>query len=224
MKKLNQRIQKHAAASVILNRGIKKRVAAAMVLSMLSAGTFSFSAQASSLDDARDFIIGVKDKIVEVLDNTGIGPAVKNGYDTVTDFVFTYETQPDDSDMENLARSWAVTMWLADEEKGESNIYYFDNHTLRMVEDPTQIGRGYNLKKTPEGSSLNGVHTGILKAVVADATNYTINWVNYDDELNMYLLQKMQEKKDTTADTETPAAETPATEAPAAEASAVETP
>ena len=53
-----------------------------------------------------------------------------------------------------------------DEEKEASNVYYFDNHTLTMVEDLTQIGRGYNLKKTPEGSGLNGKHTGILKAVV----------------------------------------------------------
>ena len=205
-----------------LNRVIKKHVSAALALSMLTALTFSFRAQAGVLDDAMDFIVGVKDKAVEILNDSGIGPAVKGGYDTVTDFIFTYETQPDDADMESLARSWAVTTWLSDEEKEESNTYYFDNHTLRMVEDPSQIGRGYNLKKTPDGSGLNGVHTGILKAVVADATNYAVTWVNYDDELNMYLLQKMKEKNDSgagaeTASTETAGAETPASETPASE-------
>ena len=104
--------------------------------------------------------------------------------------------------MESLARTWAVTAWLKDEEKEKSNTYYFDNHTYSMTENPTEIGSGYNLKKTPDGSSLNGKHTGILKAVVADATNYTVTWVNYEDEVNLYLLQKMKEKQGDTAETE----------------------
>jgi hypothetical protein len=96
--------------------------------------------------------------------------------------------------MENLAKSWAITAWLADENKKESNVYYFDNHTLTMVEDPSQIGHGYNLGRSPEGSTLSGRHTGILKAVVTDASNYTVSWSNYEDEVNFYLMEKMREK------------------------------
>ena len=148
-----------------------------------------------------DKITGAADKVMQFLNDTGIAPALKQGYSTVTDFVFTYETQPDDPDMESLARSWAVTAWLGDNDKQETNVYYFDNHSLSMVEDPTMIGRGYNLKKTPEGSFLNGQYTGILKAVVTSPTTYTVEWVNYDDEVNMYLLQKMKEKKGTSDNT-----------------------
>lgn len=175
-----------------------------MALALLMAGTCSFGARADVLEDAKEFILGLKDKAGAVLNDTGIGPAVKDGYNTAVDFVFTYETQPDDEDMESLARSWAVTAWLADEEKvkGESCTYYFDNHSLSMVKDPTKIGRGYNLKKSPAGSGLNGKLTGILKAVVADATNYSVMWVNYDDEVMIYLAQKMKESKGTETEQE----------------------
>ena len=155
-----------------------------------------------------DKITGAADQVMKVLNDSGIAPALKQGYTTVTDFVFTYETQPDDPDMESLARSWAVTAWLGDDDKQETNVYYFDNHTLTMVEDPTIIGRGYNLKKTPDGSFLNGQYTGILKAVVTSPTTYTVEWVNYDDEINMYLLQKMQEKKGAAAEGGAEAAQT----------------
>lgn len=171
-----------------------RKSAAALALSLLIVGAAPATAQANVLDDAKETILGLWKKATDFLQEYGVTDTVKQGYDTVTDFLFTYETQPDDEDMESLARSWAVTTWLADEEKEESNIYYFDNHTLTMVEDPTQIGRGYNLSKSPAGSSVGGKHTGILKAVVADAATYTVEWVNYDDELNQYLLRKMQEK------------------------------
>ena len=179
-----------------------KRLTAVLSLSLMVTGASACSAHANILDDAKKAVTGAADQVSEVLNDTGIAPAVKNAYDTVTDFIFTYETQPDDAQMESLARTWAVTAWRKDEEKEKSNTYYFDNHTYSMTENPTEIGNGYNLKKTPEGSSLNGKHTGILKAVVADATNYTVSWVNYDDEVNLYLLQKMKEKQGDTAETE----------------------
>jgi hypothetical protein len=179
-----------------------KRLAAALSLSLMVTGACAVPAHANILDDAKKAISGAVGKAGEVLNDTGIAPAVKNAYNTVTDFIFTYETQPDDAQMESLARTWAVTAWLKDEEKEKSNTYYFDNHTYSMTENPTEIGSGYNLKKTPDGSSLNGKHTGILKAVVADATNYTVTWVNYEDEVNLYLLQKMKEKQGDTAETE----------------------
>lgn len=175
-------------------RRIYHKTAAVLAMSILLTGTCSFSARANALDDAKKFLLDLKDKAVKFLDDSGIAPTVKEGYDAAVDFVFTYETQPDDADMENLARSWAVTAWLADEEKEESNTYYFDNHTLTMVEDLAQIGRGYNLKKTPDGSSLNEKHSGVLKAVVKSATVYTVEWVNYNDELAQSLMQKMKEK------------------------------
>ena len=170
------------------------KIAAVLGLSVLLTGTGSFSARANVLDDAKKFLFDLKDKAVKYLDDSGIAPTVKDGYNAAVDFIVTYETQPDDADMEKLARSWAVTAWLADEEKEESNTYYFDNHTFTMVEDLTQIGRGYNLKKTPEGSSLNEKYTGVLKAVVNSATEYTVQWVNYNDELTFSLMQKMKEK------------------------------
>ncbi len=179
----------------------KRSTAAAVAVSLLLAGTCSFSAQANVLDDIGSAVSGAGEKIGKFLNDIGVGPVLKSGYDAVVDFVFTYQTQPDDSEMEALARSWAITTWLADKDKEDSNIYYFDNHSLTMVEDPTQIGGGYNVSKTPEGSYLDGKKTGILKAVVTDPTIYSVEWVNYDDELNMYLLQKMKEKKD--AETET---------------------
>ena len=192
----------------------RKSAAAALTLSLFLTAACPFRAQANVFDDGKEFLIGVKDKAAKFLDDIGVIPAVKSGYNTAVDFVFNYETQPDDPDMESLARSWAITTWLGDDEKEESNTYYFDNHTLTMVEDLTKIGHGYNLKKSPEGSSLNGVHTGVLRAVVNDATTYTVEWVNYDDEMNMYLLKKMQEKK--AAETEAAADAAPA-EAPAAQ-------
>lgn len=170
------------------------KTAAVLAMSILLTETCSFSARANALDDAKTFLLDLKDKVVKFLDDSGIAPTVKEGYDAAVDFVFTYETQPDDADMENLARSWAVTAWLADEEKEESNTYYFDNHTLTMVEDLTQIGRGYNLKKTPDGSTLSEKHTGVLKAVVKSASVYAVEWVNYNDELTQSLMQKMKEK------------------------------
>ena len=142
-----------------------KRLAAALSLSLMVTGACAVPAHANILDDAKKAVTGAADQVSEVLNDTGIAPAVKNAYDTVTDFIFTYETQPDDAQMESLARTWAVTAWLKDEEKEKSNTYYFDNHTYSMTENPTEIGSGYNLKKTPDGSSLNGKHTGILKAV-----------------------------------------------------------
>ena len=57
-------------------------------------------------------------------------------------------------------------------------------------------------KKYDKESLAQILMTGILKAVVADATNYTVSWVNYDDEVNLYLLQKMKEKQGDTAETE----------------------
>lgn len=176
-------------------RHYTRRIAASLVLTMMLAGAFSMCAQADVLDDAREMLAGVKDKVVGFLEQYGIAQTLKGGYDRVTDFMFTYETQPDDSDMEKLAQSWAVTAWLADEDKKETNIYYFDNHTYSMVEDLTEIGRGYNLKKTPSGSYLNGKYTGVLKATVTNATSYNVEWVNYDEELSMYLLSKMQESE-----------------------------
>ena len=171
--------------------------------------TTPVTARADFLSDAKEKgtwliekVVELKDNVVSFLEEKGITPAIRQGYDTLVDFIFTYETQPDDEDMENLARSWAVTAWLEDEEKEESNVYYFDNHTLTMVEDLTQIGRGYNLKKNPSGSGLNGKYTGILKAVVKSASMYTVEWVNYDEEISLLLMQKMQEKKNT-AETET---------------------
>lgn len=187
----------------------RRHLAAALSLSILMATVSPFSARADFMSDAKEkgeWLLNkaneLKDQALEFLDEKGITPAIKEGYNTAVDFIFTYETQPDDDDMENLARSWAITAWLADEEKEESNTYYFDNHTLTMVKDPTKIGRGYNLKKTPAGSSLNGKYTGILKAVVTSATMYTVSWVNYDEEVTLYLLQKMQEKKAEETETE----------------------
>ena len=177
-----------------MSRKITRRAAAALSLSLIIGTLAPISAQANVVDDAKDFIVGIGGKAGKFLDDIGVAGAVKSGYDTVNDFVFNYETQPDDDQMESLARTWAVTAWLADEDKEESNTYYFDNHTLTMTEDLTQIGSGYNLSKTPEGSYLNGRHTGVLKATVNDATNYTVEWVNYDDELNLYLAKLMQQK------------------------------
>lgn len=178
-----------------MSRKITRRAAAALSLSLIIGTLAPISAQANVVDDAKDFIVGIGGKAGKFLDDIGVAGAVKSGYDTVNDFVFNYETQPDDDQMESLARTWAVTAWLADEDKEESNTYYFDNHTLTMTEDLTQIGSGYNLSKTPEGSYLNGRYTGVLKATVNDATNYTVEWVNYDDELNMYLAKLMQKKQ-----------------------------
>ncbi len=172
----------------------KRSTAAALTLSLILSGTCAFSAQANVLDDIGSMFSGLGDKIATFFNDIGVGPAVKPAFDAVTDLVFTYETQPDDSDMENLARSWAITAWLADEDKQASNTYYFDNHTLKMVEDLAQIGSGYNQSKTPDGSYLTAKNTGILKAIVEDASTYSVEWVNYTDELNMYLLQQMQEK------------------------------
>ena len=182
-------------------RRIYHKITAVLALSIMLTGTCSFSARADTLDDAKTFLLDLKDKAVKFLDDSGIAPTVKDGYDAAVDFIVTYETQPDDADMEKLARSWAVTAWLADEEKEESNVYYFDNHTLTMVEDLTKIGRGYNLKKTPDGSNLKEKHSGILKAVVKSATVYTVEWVDYNDELTLCLTQKLKENN--TAETET---------------------
>ena len=182
-------------------RRIYHKITAVLALSIMLTGTCSFSARANTLDDAKKFLLDLKDKAVKFLDDSGIAPTVKDGYDAAVDFIVTYETQPDDADMEKLARSWAVTAWLADEEKEESNVYYFDNHTLTMVEDLTKIGRGYNLKKTPDGSNLKEKHSGILKAVVKSATVYTVEWVDYNDELTLCLTQKLKENN--TAETET---------------------
>ena len=187
----------------------RNHIAAALTLSLIVTCTTPVTARADFLSDAKEKgtwliekVVELKDNVVSFLEEKGITPAIRQGYDTLVDFIFTYETQPDDEDMENLARSWAVTAWLEDEEKEESNVYYFDNHTLTMVEDLTQIGRGYNLKKNPSGSGLNGKYTGILKAVVKSASMYTVEWVNYDEEISLLLMQKMQEKKNT-AETET---------------------
>ncbi len=166
-------------------------MAAALTMSLFLAGTCSFGAQAGAIENAGNVFSGVGSQVGSFLNDIGIGPALKSVYDAVVDFVFTYQTQPDDSDMELLARSWALTTWLADEDKDDTNIYYFDNDTMTMVEDLTQIKGGYNVSKTPDGSYLNGKKTGILKAVVTDATTYNVEWVNYDDEMNLYLLQKM---------------------------------
>ncbi len=179
-----------------MRRNGRRSAAAAVALSLFIAGTGSFNAQANVLDDIKNGFSSLGHTVGDFLNDTGIGPVVKSGYDAVTDFIFTYETQPDDTEMENLARSWAVTAWLADEDKKDTNTYYFDNHTMKMVEDLTQIGSGYNQEKTPEGSYLSGKRTGVLKATVADAASYTVEWVNYQDELNLYLAMKMKEKKD----------------------------
>lgn len=193
-------------------RRVCHKITAVLALSILLTGTCSFSVRANALDDAKKFLFDLKDKVVKFLDDSGIAPTVKDGYNAAVDFIVTYETQPDDADMEKLARSWAVTAWLADEEKEESNTYYFDNHTLTMVEDLTKIGRGYNLKKTPEGSSLNEKYTGVLKAVVTSATVYSVEWVNYSDELTFSLMQKMKEKNASETETAQPGAASPAAE------------
>ena len=172
----------------------RRNMAAVLSLSLLIAGSASIPAWAGVLDDVGETLRGVGEKIGEFSDQIGVGPVLRDGYNAVSDFIFTYETQPDDHEMENLARSWAVTAWLADEDREETNTYYFDNDTLTMMEDLTRIKGGYNLSKTPEGSYLNGKHTGILKAVVNDATNYTVEWANYDDEVNLYMLQKLKSK------------------------------
>lgn len=173
-------------------RRATKRIAVSLALSVLMAGSFSTYASADVLDDVKEFFINAKDTVVGFLDEYGVTSALKNGYDRVTDFIFTYETQPDDPDMENLARSWAVTAWLADKEKEDTNIYYFDNHSLTMVEDLAKISGGYNLRNTPEGSFLNGKNTGILKATVRSASSFNVEWVNYEEEASMYFLQKMR--------------------------------
>ena len=180
----------------------RRMAAAAMILSLLLSGAACIPASAGPLDDAKEAAKGLADKAGGFLEDIGVAGFFKKGYNAVTDFIFTYETQPDDSDMESLARSWAITMWLDDEDKQESNIYYFDNHTLKMTEDLTQIGSGYNLSKTPDGSYLNGKYTGVLRATVKDATQYTVEWVNYDDEVNLYLLQKMKERQEAESETE----------------------
>lgn len=186
----------------IHHRTIHQKTAAALTLSLLVVAACAFPARANAVDDAKQFLSGLGKKVSQAVEDSGVGPAVAGAYDTVTDFIFTYETQPDDNEMESLARSWAITAWLEDEEKQESgNTYYLDNHTFTMVKDLTKIGRGYNQKKTPEGSYLNGKHTGILKAVVNTASVYTVEWVDYDNELNIYLARKIKEKR--AAETET---------------------
>lgn len=193
-------------------RRLYHKVTAVLAMSVMLTGTCSFSARANTLDDAKKFLLGLKDKVVKFLDDSGIAPTVKGGYDAAVDFIVTYETQPDDADMEKLARSWAVTAWLADEEKEESNTYYFDNHTFTMVDDLTKIEHGYNLKKTPEGSNLKEKHTGILKAVVKSATVYTVEWVDYNDELTFCLTQKLKEKNAAQTEAEHSKAASPAEE------------
>ena len=180
----------------------RRMAEAAMILSLLLSGAACIPASAGPLDDAKEAAKGLADKAGGFLEDIGVAGFFKKGYNAVTDFIFTYETQPHDSDMESLARSWAITMWLDDEDKQESNIYYFDNHTLKMTEDLTQIGSGYNLSKTSDGSYLNGKYTGVLRATVKDATQYTVEWVNYDDEVNLYLLQKMKERQEAESETE----------------------
>ncbi len=175
-----------------MRKNSKRSMAVALTMSLFLAGTCSFGAQAGAIENAGNVFSGIGSQVGSFLNDIGIGPALKSAYDAVVDFVFTYQTQPDDSDMELLARSWALTTWLADEDKDDTNIYYFDNDTMTMVEDLTQIRGGYNVSKTPDGSYLNGAKTGILKAVVTDATTYSVEWVNYDDEMNLYLLQQMK--------------------------------
>ena len=173
---------------------MRRRTACMLLLSVVAAGAASVPVYAGVVDDVTGFLGDVAGDAGAFLDDIGVGPVLRNGYNAASDFLFSYETQPDDADMESLARSWAVTAWLADQDKQDSNVYYFDNHTLTMVDDPAKIGGGYNLSKSPEGSTLTSRHSGILKAVVADASNYTVSWSNYEDEINFYLLEKMRQK------------------------------
>lgn len=197
---MTTKMQRATKMNRIRRGSVRRRSAAAVLsLSLLFAGMTPVCAQANVLDDAKELLSDLGHKIGTFLDDIGVGEVLKEGYNTAADFVFTYETQPDDAEMEGLARTWAITAWLADEEKGETNTYYFDNHTLTMVKDLTQIGRGYNLNKTPDGSTLNGKHTGVLKATVANATDYTVAWANYDDELSLYMAKLMKEKQDADA-------------------------
>lgn len=200
----------------------RRGTAAALALSLCIAGAGSFNAQANVLDDIKNGISGLGRSIGGFLDNIGVGPVLKDGYDAVTDFIFTYETQPDDNEMENLARSWAVTAWFADEDKEDTNTYYFDNHTLTMVEDLTQIGKGYNHSKTPEGSYLTRKNTGVLKATVTSPTNYAVEWANYQDEMNVYLAKLAKAKKNSAAGTAGTANETETGAAQGSETSAAQ--
>ena len=180
---------------------ITRRLTALMLASVLFTMLFSSAAQANILDDA-------KKKLIEWDQQFHVTQTLKDTWDTaskkVHDLIFSYDMQPDDDILIKLAESWAITEYLTGAHKGEPWVYYFDNSTNRMVEDPTGIGKGYNKKKTPAGSSLSGVRTGIIQATVMNAASCKIEWVNYNDAVNAYLLAKMEEKNaKKSAETET---------------------
>ena len=80
-------------------RRVCHKITAVLALSVMLTGTCSFSARANALDDAKKFLFDLKDKVVKFLDDSGIAPTVKDGYNAAVDFIVTYETQPDDVDM-----------------------------------------------------------------------------------------------------------------------------